>query len=338
MDIKSRIKTLDEIEKLKKKSMALSRQRAFNNEGFETYTNKLFEPIVKEEKRTREQVQETMTANNQALVQGQQKLTDGLKNLGQLQIALAEKRGEIMDTEDPYPDPPMEGEEDVTEEGPKIEDITSNVLINGALKLFKNNQDKGANTTIHISRDEKDTFYIGKNTAKLTIVDNDFYLDKSNKRYPITEGLVRLLFSDGTHEDYSKEPYYERDALHYADIVAHSNVGKLVPHFGKSNKALMLQQYLKPYRKGGVSEIRTGSGLKKEKRLVQNRNKGIDLIVATSPDELIDKLSLLLASIEAGNTSTTTHNKVVAIGNYLFDKGHINKSTYVSIINELDRI
>ena len=331
MNIKERIKTLDEIARLKEKSMAQSRQRSFNNEGFETYTNKLFKPLVEEGQRSSSQIQGTLSANKEAVVEGQQKINEGIKQLGQLQIALAEKRGELPEPTE------VEEEEEEGAVGPKIEDITSNVLINEAIKLFINNPDKGSNTQIVTSRDEKDVFYIGKNAGKLTIVGNDLHLDKNNKTYPITEGLVRLLFSDGTKENYSDATTYKNiDGQNYADIIAYSNIGQLQSNFGKSNKAQILQQYLKPYRKGGPLEIKTtGRGIKKS---VQNRNKGIGLIVATSPDELIDQLQLLLASIDAGNTSTTTHNKVVAIANYLFDKGHINKSTYVSTINELDRI
>ena len=50
-----------------------------------------------------------------------------------------------------------------------------------------------------------------------------------------------------------------------------------------------------------------------------------------TPKEILDELSLAVASIQAGNTSSILKNKVITIADYLYKNKHIRKPTYLEI-------
>ena len=75
---------------------------------------------------------------------------------------------------------------------------------------------------------------------------------------------------------------------------------------------------------------------KKGGALKQGRSgNAVDVIVGTA-EELLDQLRLILASVQAGNTSNLMRNKAIAILDTLYKGGNLNKSTYIEALQQLD--
>lgn len=132
------------------------------------------------------------------------------------------------------------------------------------------------------------------------IGDSSFAVIDSNavingKVYPLTPGLQELLFS--RHP--SEKLFTENDVNSYIDIVetsgvAHRNYDRTLQYAGnKSHKYKLIMSLLK--RKQSLPH--TGSGL-----MNYSKNK-LDYVYWDDPNELVNRLKLLLASQEAGHNN-----------------------------------
>ena len=77
-------------------------------------------------------------------------------------------------------------------------------------------------------------------------------------------------------------------------------------------------------------ELPEGSGLKRRSRVSKKTCNGVQIL--GTPKEILNELSLAVASIQAGNTSSILKNKVITIADYLYKNKHIRKPAYLEIL------
>ena len=77
-------------------------------------------------------------------------------------------------------------------------------------------------------------------------------------------------------------------------------------------------------------DVVDGSGLKRRSKTT--KKTCTDVQILGTPKEILDELSLAVASIQAGNTSSILKNKVITIADYLYKNKHIRKPTYLEIL------
>ena len=138
-------------------------------------------------------------------------------------------------------------------------------------------------------------FYVGD--SQINIDGNDFIV--KNKRYKGTSGLYELLFKKNPTD------YTQDDENNYRQIILKTNAHR---RYYQSNKQIDGSR-LPKYRQI-IGPFFSGKGV----YLEVNKNK-VEYVHWDDPNELVDRLRLLLASQQAGHT------------------GHINEIT--SIIEEL---
>lgn len=161
-------------------------------------------------------------------------------------------------------------------------------------------------------------YYVGDSEVTFGVKD----LVVKQKRYKITPGLLELLFK--------KEPvgYTEVDLQKYKDIVyrtnAHKSGYKSTGHTaGNKGKKYQLVKKLMSTTFGSSSPITStpvraplGRGL-----LMEVSEKPIEYVYFDNPNELCERLKLLVASQEAGNTGHT--NEIASIVEELRECGII---------------
>lgn len=138
-------------------------------------------------------------------------------------------------------------------------------------------------------------------TEKLMIGDSNVDIDGSdiivkNKRYRGTQGLYELLFKK------NPKHYSTEDVDNYKKIVIKTNANR---RYYKSNKQVDGSK-LKKYKKI-IAPMVSGKGI-----LMEADNNKIDYIHWDDPNELVDRLRLLIASASAGHTGHTNEiNSIV---------------------------
>lgn len=137
-----------------------------------------------------------------------------------------------------------------------------------------------------------------------------------DKSYELTPGLRELLFQTKPNSNIVEE----KDKLTYKDILIHTNVHKrgYSPNGQiQGNSGMKYCQFVKPLfiesdkKQGGYLPV-----LKKYKR-------NTDYIYWDDPNELIDRLKLLIASKNAGNTNHD--NEIISIIEELREAGIIKE-------------
>lgn len=128
-----------------------------------------------------------------------------------------------------------------------------------------------------------ETFRIGDSKLEMSKENSDILI--KNKRYRGTYGLYELLFK--------KDPrnYTKEDEANYRQIVLKTNAHK---RYYQSNKQIDGSK-LKKYKKI-IAPIVSGKGI-----FLENFNK-MDYIHWDNPNELVERLRLLLSSTTAGHT------------------------------------
>ena len=78
------------------------------------------------------------------------------------------------------------------------------------------------------------------------------------------------------------------------------------------------------------SKIKEGKGVKRG----NNNNNGSSLIYYNNPQQLIDRLRLLVGSKRAGNTNPEIDSEIIGISDELIKKGLINNGEYIRFMNK----
>lgn len=123
--------------------------------------------------------------------------------------------------------------------------------------------------------------------SRIDIVDSDVIV--KNKRYKGTEGLYELLFKN------DPQMYTEEDVKNYKQIVVKTNANR---RYYQPDKQILGSKGGK-YKKI-ISTFSTVSGEGMQMELTDNK---VDYVHWDDPNELVDRLRLLLSSQSAGNTS-----------------------------------
>lgn len=151
-------------------------------------------------------------------------------------------------------------------------------------EMYHDSENKDFDHKYGIRHDRKtEKFLIGD--SRVEFIGNDIFL--KNKRYKGTLGLYELLFK--------KQPKYynDDDIKNYKQIILKTNAHR---RYYKSNMQIDGSK-LRKYKKI-IAPITTGKGM----LMKVTDNKITDYIYWNDPNELINRLRLLIASQEAGHT------------------------------------
>ena len=144
---------------------------------------------------------------------------------------------------------------------------------------------------------------------------NDQYIEIGDKRYLMSTGLLELMFKQRPDEAYVSAD----DLEHYEEILVTTNVHKRKYSSSESIRADEGSKYkdiiiklLSSKESSLRRQSTSGSSLKRRKRtntcslphfMIAKQNSRPDYIYWDDPNELVDRLRLLMASHAAGNLS-----------------------------------
>lgn len=170
---------------------------------------------------------------------------------------------------------------------------------------------------------DEGTWYLGGPTTLIKLDKSTGDIIIKNKRFKGTKGLYELIFY--------KDPQYEDDDLiAYKNILILSNahrdtLGRLKSSGLDKYKNIIKPMFVKRMTSASTSTHMTRSGsassnIQLGKGIIYNE-KPVEYVYWDDVNELVDRLKLLLASKQAGNTSND--NEIIAIENELREAGII---------------
>lgn len=154
-------------------------------------------------------------------------------------------------------------------------------------------------------------------TARVTL--NDEYITVGENKYKNTAGLKELLFKKNPNMNLISNEDTQAYKAMLEDTNAHRRDYDPKKPI-KSNKGRKYLNIIKPLfklRKDSESSVPHGTGLP----LMKTWKKNVDYIYWDNPNELVERLKLLLASRDAGNTGLD--NEIVSILEELREGGII---------------
>ena len=165
-------------------------------------------------------------------------------------------------------------------------------------------------------RKEKGHHYIGN--QHVIIENNDIILPKYNERFTGTRGLWELIMSKNP-KDYTEKDYGDYEDLMIMTNALHRNNDEDNPHpkGSGSNKWINLLSPIWYRNKSGIYRF--------HKKKEGYEGKGV-VVIPSDPNALLERLDLLLASQEAGNTGVG--NELVSICDELKRQGVLDTKTY----------
>ena len=146
------------------------------------------------------------------------------------------------------------------------------------------------------------------------------YVKIQNENYPKTTGLLQLLFQ--------KQPGLRHigsnDIENYRKIVEvtnafRKNYSETQPL--RKSKSYKYKDIIGPYFDKSINRNVSGSGLLPKYKIAR-KDMRMDYVYWDDPNELVDRLRLLLAELEAGNQSHT--NEIHSIIEELKEAGYIH--------------
>lgn len=149
----------------------------------------------------------------------------------------------------------------------------------------------------------------------------DRYIVVAERKYLNTPGLKELLLK----KDVNLSLVTESDMEHYKTILLDTNAHRRDNEPNKpikSNRGQKYMQVIKPLFKL-TSTAQDTQQIGKGLPLTKIWKKNVDFIYWDDPNELVDRLKLLIASREAGNTGV--HNEIISIIEELRERKIINK-------------
>lgn len=170
-------------------------------------------------------------------------------------------------------------------------------------------------------RCENNQLMVGNTPAVLSTDSNSItFIEIGDRSYELTSGLKELLFKKNPMKNLASES----DKLVYKDILLATNVHKRDYHPEgqvKGDKGKKYTQIIKPLLLLDVksSESKSGGNLTPIKKYKKNT----DFIFWDDPNELVDRLKLLTASKDAGNTNHD--NEIISIIEELKEAGIIKE-------------
>lgn len=173
-----------------------------------------------------------------------------------------------------------------------------------------------------IRKDQDNNIMIGDSMVRFSKIENadgdkTIMINVGGRSYELTPGLKELLLR--------KKPnlslILETDKLVYGDILHHTNVHKRDYNAHgqiKGDKGVKYREIIKPLLSDSKSS-KQGGKLPTLKKYKSN----IDLVYWDDPNELVDRLKLLIASKNAGNTNHD--NEIISIVEELKEAGIIKE-------------
>lgn len=211
-------------------------------------------------------------------------------------------------------------------------DITDNILTDdSSFQSSNSNDDLTKNSSswstspeifrnvLYGLRNDKGKLMLGTSQVKY----NDNIISIANRNYKLTDGIKELLFRQNLDLSKVTEDDLENYKLMLLDTNAHRrkfNPNKPI----KSNKGEKYLKVIKPLfnlKKGSENtciNLSQGSGIAIKKRLKRN----CDYVYWNDPNELVERLKLLMASKNAGNTGLD--NEIISIIEELRESGIIS--------------
>lgn len=144
----------------------------------------------------------------------------------------------------------------------------------------------------------RNNYVIGDAIVKL----NEHNINVNNQSFTLSDGLKNLLFLK------KPEEYTENDANTYKEILLHANVLK-----SNLNKSGNLKTGSRGYKFMNVIQplFKSGNGIQTEFMILDKKSDNLEYTYWDDPNELIDRLRLLVSSSAAGHNAH--NNEIVAI-------------------------
>lgn len=152
----------------------------------------------------------------------------------------------------------------------------------------------------------------------------DEFITVAGQKYETTPGLVELLFKKNPNLNIITKD----DTTNYKKMLLDTNAhrqGFDPKRPIKSNKGKKYMQVIKPLFKFRHDSVSTESSLSKGKGLpeLKKLKKNVDFVYWNDPNELVNRLKLLLASRSAGNTGLD--NDIISIIEELHESGVLSE-------------
>ncbi|XP_051168539.1 uncharacterized protein LOC127286222 [Leptopilina boulardi] len=172
-----------------------------------------------------------------------------------------------------------------------------------------NQRNKDIDTVYGVRKLTKDRLMIGNSAISFS----QNYIHVGNMTFRSSKGLLELLFKKNPSESVVSL----EDLENFKTIILTTNAHK--KHYSadgdiRASKAFkfknFIEKFLSPSRKSGSDKSSLGGGIIPQYMTATDENK-LDYIYWDDPNELVDRLRLLLASQAAGNSSHT--NEILSI-------------------------
>lgn len=205
------------------------------------------------------------------------------------------------------------------EESPDTRTLELGHIASAYLQKYASSK-KETDTTFGIRSGKDGNFYIGK--SPITIQGDD--IGVGGKTYVGTPGLWELI----TLKDPNEQIYTAADVENYAKILNETDAMRQDknPNRPKSSRSVKYSKIIRPIWDrshapyvGNTAELSpvTGNGVN-------------TVILPDDPNELVNMLSLRMASYKAGNNGV--RNEIVSICDTLKNMGVLNNNTYKSLM------
>lgn len=205
--------------------------------------------------------------------------------------------------------------ENYTEEENNIKNLMETSLSKNELADLYDNM----NIPFGVRENDK-KFFIGNSRVKLSVIGDDenkiYIITVNNKPYELTPGLIEVLL----RKNPDLKLVTEGDKFVYKNILLETNVHKrdYDPHGQiKGDKSLKYRDIIKPLFYDAMTK--SGGSLP----VLKAYKKNTDLVYWDDPNELVERLKLLVASRNAGNCNHD--NEILSIIEELKEAGIIKQ-------------
>lgn len=192
-----------------------------------------------------------------------------------------------------------------------------------SLNIDNNSYKESKNLNIPYGiRSEGSKLMIGNTAVSISSVDphssdGSTVITVGNLNYDMTPGLKELLFQSKPN----LEVINDKDRLMYKDILIQTNAHKrgfISSNQIQGNSSMKYCQVLKPlFSDSDTNNVKQGGSLPSLKKY----RRHTDLVYWDDPNELVDRLKILIASKDAGNTNHD--NEIISIIEELKEAGII---------------